>query len=470
MNFKYLLILLICIVSRVLTSIYYIEDIDSLRFALSNENFDVINNQPHFPGYPLFCFLSKIFFSISNSSAISFSIIGGFAVFLIYYYTHKILSLFGIEKIHWAVFFIIFSHPFLWVMSNRYMPDVLGLAILIAGVYFLIISIRNYNLNHAIILFFIIGLESGVRLSYVPFFIPATYILFKYKRNLIKLLLSFGFSISIWLFPFVIDTGWDNIFDIGFRNTSGHFFEWGGTIASSTDSYIIRFLGLIRAIIAEVFSSWWPGRSLFTLSMSLFSITATVYFFFSKKLNILRDNSKLIMLLCVLVYGIWIFYFQNIVYKPRHILPFLPFWFLIITYFYTNIKIKYRSFAVVFISIFLMFQSFICYRLVNSHLSPTSISQTKDWIKSNSGDDLVVCADGLFSFYYKKHSELNNLIFISSENKVDLVNEFNNGKKICSYMNLDNILGEEPNNIVQFYHNPSSNRLWSHLILRVYEK
>ncbi len=176
------------------------------------------------------------------------------------------------------------------------------------------------------------------------------------------------------------------------------------------------------------------------------------------------------MLLCVLVYGIWIFYFQNIVYKPRHILPFLPFWFLIITYFYTNIKSKYRSFAVVFISIFLIFQSFICYRLVNSHLSPTSISQTKDWIKSNSGDDLVVCADGLFSFYYKKHSELNNLIFISSENKVDLVNEFNNGKKICSYMNLDNIIGEKPNNIVQFYHNPSSNRLWSHLILRVYEK
>ena len=66
----------ICVLSRAITSIYYIEDIDSLRFALGVQDYSVINLQPHFPGYPIFIFFAKIVFFFSNSLGITFSIMG----------------------------------------------------------------------------------------------------------------------------------------------------------------------------------------------------------------------------------------------------------------------------------------------------------------------------------------------------------------------------------------------------------
>jgi hypothetical protein len=81
---------MICIVSRIFTSIYYIEDIDSLRFALSLKEFDITRLQPHFPGYVVFYFFSKVINLIIDSTGISFSIVGGTSVFLIIIYTLKI--------------------------------------------------------------------------------------------------------------------------------------------------------------------------------------------------------------------------------------------------------------------------------------------------------------------------------------------------------------------------------------------
>ena len=50
-----------CVVTRIASSIYYIEDADSLRFALGILDYDVVKYQPHFPGYPVYCFLVKIY-------------------------------------------------------------------------------------------------------------------------------------------------------------------------------------------------------------------------------------------------------------------------------------------------------------------------------------------------------------------------------------------------------------------------
>ena len=69
--------ILFCILSRFFTSIFYIEDIASLRFALSISDYDVLSNRPHFPGYPLFCFILGIIYSVINIEAYCFSIIGG---------------------------------------------------------------------------------------------------------------------------------------------------------------------------------------------------------------------------------------------------------------------------------------------------------------------------------------------------------------------------------------------------------
>ncbi len=90
-NKRILLLLVFCVLSRICTSIFYIEDIDSLRFALSAIYFDITDSRPHFPGYPIFCFLlQKIYFLIKNIG-LTFSIIGGFSIFTIIIFINKII-------------------------------------------------------------------------------------------------------------------------------------------------------------------------------------------------------------------------------------------------------------------------------------------------------------------------------------------------------------------------------------------
>ena len=73
----YYILFFACIVSRLVSSINYIEDIDSLRFALSLYEYNISNLQPHFPGYPVFCFFVKIMYYVFENMGIAFSIVGG---------------------------------------------------------------------------------------------------------------------------------------------------------------------------------------------------------------------------------------------------------------------------------------------------------------------------------------------------------------------------------------------------------
>ena len=118
-NQFYLLLFVACIISRVATSIYYIEDIDSLRFALSLEDYDISKLQPHFPGYPVFCFIAKILFLITGSKAASFSIIGGASVFAIILFILKISKIEINNRIGiFCSFIIFFNHSFEVVGDN----------------------------------------------------------------------------------------------------------------------------------------------------------------------------------------------------------------------------------------------------------------------------------------------------------------------------------------------------------------
>ena len=105
-----------------------------MRFALSLEEYNLSKLQPHFPGYPVFCFIAKIIFYFIGNKGLTFSIIGGSSTFIIIYFILKINRT-NIDS--YQGFFsilIIFFNPLFWIMSNRYMPDLMGIAISIAAI------------------------------------------------------------------------------------------------------------------------------------------------------------------------------------------------------------------------------------------------------------------------------------------------------------------------------------------------
>ena len=121
---------ILCVTSRLITSINYIEDIDSMRFALSLFDYDILELRPHFPGYPIFCFFAKTIYLLIGSVQMTFSIIGGISTFLIIYYSNLICELI-INKKSYYLSVLIFLNPLIWNLGNRYMSDLFGLSLLI---------------------------------------------------------------------------------------------------------------------------------------------------------------------------------------------------------------------------------------------------------------------------------------------------------------------------------------------------
>ena len=454
-----LIIFFICIISRIATGIYYIEDIDSLRFALSVQEYDIVKLQPHFPGYPIFCFFAQILFFFTNNLGLSFSIIGGISVFIIIYFSLKLFqiqlnTLYGISCAS-----LIFMNPFFWLMSNRYMPDLLGLSISIVVLYFLIIKAEKFN--SVILGFFLTGVLAGIRLSYTPLlFLPIGIHLLKNNKIYYPI---FGFSVGclIWLIPLIWITGLNDLYQSAVKQTSGHFLDFGGTII--TDGiWKYRALSMIRSIWADGLGGYWPGRSLQTLFVSI----PMLYFFYqgvNKKDFRSLEKNDLIIIVSVFIYIVWIFFFQNIIYKSRHILPIIVFCIVLLNngvhYFKKDNKIINN---VLFVILFFGLTN-VTFVLVNQHTKPSAISSLKDNLLSQS-NKVAIASIPLVNYYLKQHGLKNQFLEIENSNDIEkikllgeenliLIGNFKESFQSDYYISNESV----------HYHNPYVNRMWSEL-------
>ena len=460
-NHLYLFIIfMLCILSRVFTSIYYIEDTDSLRFALSLIDYDLVKLQPHFPGYPFFCFIAKTLYLITNSMGVTFSLIGGTSVFLIIYYVLKfdrneINSLLGV-----FLAFIIFYNPLIWLMSNRYMPDILGLAIVTIILYQLIrCSDNNLSLHSG---YFLSGLLAGTRLSYLPIIIIPFINQLINNPNRIKLISSFILGILIWLIPLIWITGLDNLWIIATKQTYGHFMDFGGSIITE-NSLINRFSNLVESIWADGLGGYWIGRSLDTAIFSFF-----LAFIFIRGLITIYKNWKFekyfkILLGSLVLYLVWIFLFQNVIYKARHILPVLIILFIIISSGFHYILEKRSTILNVTSLLFCSILIKITTTLVLDHKNPTAISQLKDDLIENNISKVI--STPLINYYLKSNNVKATFINIDkSQLYTSQINKKNDGKilMIGDFKSLfDNDFIIKPNK--SFFHNHYINRMWSEI-------
>ena len=445
---------MICVLSRAITSIYYIEDIDSLRFALGVQDYSIINLQPHFPGYPIFIFFAKIVFFLSNSLGITFSIMGGISIFIIIHFTCKLAR---IELNSPAGLFcsaIIFFNPLLWILSNRYMPDIFGAAIMVAALYFLILhNDFNYKLMFGT---FLIGILAGTRLSYLPALVlPAAIAIYnsKIRKNLFY---SFVLGNIVWLLPLLWVTGWNDLIIAASKQTIGHFTDFGGT-SITEHNWSLRLKNFSSSIWADGFGGFLAGRHWLTLILS------TLFFFtlmLSAK-NIIRDfrnnNVTKLLFYSLIIYSIWILFFQNVIYKSRHVIP------IVIVLLYLLAVGNGTSFwknraSYIFSSLYIISLVFVSIILVNQHRSPSAISKLKDHLISMDTNDKIVCIP-LVKYYLETHGINANYIDVNSIDKNNIPDTLNGAMVIG---NQDELFNDSFQVISDssYYHNPYVNRMW----------
>ncbi|MGZ8570346.1 MAG: hypothetical protein ACXWW0_13230 [Bacteroidia bacterium] len=461
---EWLMLFVLVLTSRLLTSIYYIEEPDSLRFALAIKEFDVVKLQPHFPGYPVFCWLAQVLFAITDSMAVSFSIIGTLSIFTIFYSVVEIYSslLKAFSRLSiYVLVTLLFFNPLMWILSTSYMPDCMGAALVCLIMMFIVKAIVKPEIKYILLAQFFAGILFGTRLSYVPFIIiPCLYGFIYFPKRGLQLLSGFA-GIIIWLLPMIWLTGFSELINAAQTHTEGHFNDWGGSYVTE-DNIPLRFVMLLRGIWADGLGGYWSGRNMLTLFSSILILVVTVLSIVISKQSKTKLNQKILLIIAssAIAYTIWILLGQNIIYKARHVLPVLPFMVLFLVLAIEKLlSWKFKT-AILIIAPMVLIYAYTGVFLAHQHTKPTAISQAKDHIlqKANSSNNIIVSL-GLVNDYMRIHGAEARLIEISSTNEIAKIKSIFPANDIW-YIGIDANRTLPAKEISRFYHNPYVNRMW----------
>ena len=474
-----------CIVSRLLSTIYYIEDLDSLRFALSMVDYDVAKLQPHFPAYPVFCWIAKLFYVVIRRYALAFSLIGGLSTFFTIFFILKIAQIKSTTLSGKIAIFVIFMNPLLWLMSNRYMPDAMGVACLLASLYFTTTRGENGGDTssgfHNVIGFFLAGVLLGIRLSYFPLLIPVLLVRLKDPGRLKYVIAGITGTLA-WFIPLFLITGWDTLIAAAQTQSQGHFSDFGGTV-STHPQFWLRLTKILESITADGFGLYWQGRHLITActAIALSGVIVIANRQMLKKWVIEKSFRPKALFLnpifigCVL-YFVWIFLAQNVIHKSRHVLPLLPFLALGIAFASNRIigpliegKQRGLRYALAWgiVTLFFLCYSYVTLHTVVQHTKPTAIAQIHEYLRTKQHEqngELHIVSVPLIKYYLASQAVEAVYIPIKSEADLAQLDKLETGFVVIG----SPLPNRAPKVEKMFYHNPYVNRMWSELPLFEY--
>lgn len=502
------LVFISCIGSRLLSTIYYIEDLDSLRFALSIVDYDVARLQPHFPAYPVFCYIAKLLYAVIRRYALAFSLIGGLSTFFTIYFTLKIANIQSTTLFGKIAIFVVFMNPLLWLMSNRYMPDAMGVACLLASLYFTTAPVEDKRDFRNIVGFFLAGTLIGIRLSYFPLLVPALLIRLKHPGRL-KCIIAGAIGILLWLIPLLWITGWNTLITAAQTQSHGHFSDFGGTVSTNSELWL-RLTKLFESVWADGFGLYWSGRHLITACTTITIAVLVVSNWRTLKKpsaissqqreerdvaatetsglkadsrqpiaclpeKFFGDDSLFLnpIFIGCAVYLVWIFLGQNVIYKSRHVLPLLPFLAVGIAFACNRIigtplnNRLGKPLAWGAVIIFFFCYSYVTLNTVLQHTKPTAIAQIHKYLRDKQheqGDKPYIVSVPLIKYYLVSQAVEATYIPIKSEADLAQLDELEIGLVVIG----SPLPNREPKVEKTFYHNPYVNRMWPELPLYEY--
>lgn len=450
-------VLILCLGSRLMSAVYYIEDLDSLRFALGVVDYDVTKLQPHFPAYPVFCFFAKAIYALTDRYAVAFAVLGGAATFGIIYFALGIAQIKITTPLGLIAVLLLFFNPLLWLMSNRYMPDAMGVAGVLACCYF-VAKQESGKVGWG---FFIAGISLGVRLSYAPMLLVPLLLRLKERGPRLQFVAAGAAGVAVWLMPLIAVTGWSELTKAAQTQTQGHFADFGGTVATEPD-FALRMIGLFESIAADGFGLYWEGRHVVTACTTVALLGILVANWRAVDRSVLLSAP---FIGCVLYLG-WIFLFQNVVHKSRHVLPLLPFLALIPAFACAQIATHGpRFFRLVVIAFFLCY-GYVTLHLVVQHKRPTAIAQIHQYLAAKKSDALHIASVPLIKYYLASQALQAVYIPVRDQGGLDALDALDDTAELV-------VIGSPlqdrvPKATKTFYHNPYVNRMWSELTVYEY--
>lgn len=462
-------VLLLCLASRLYTTVFYIEDPDSLRFALGMIDYDVTQLQPQFPGYPAFIFPARFLYALTGSYAVAFSLLGGLGLFVLIHYALSFLRWRAADARGIGLILLFFFSPMLWLLGNRYMSDLSGAACMFAAFHHLS---RIDSRRHLLGGFFLTGLLAGWRLSYLPFLlVPLVLAGIRTDRRLEKIAAGLA-GILIWLVPFIAVTGWDALWETARDQSTGHFQDFGGTYRTEPD-WLLRAQRMFAAVWTDGLAGWWSGRHPVTLLSS-----AGILLLLFRGLRGFRrwpiresGNPRNLLAASFLVYAIWIFFFQNVVNQTRHMLPLVPPLLMLAAagmpehwQIWRARKIRRPAFSrttAMKAAVLLFFAAYAAVgtMLALQHKKPTAAAQAETWLESFVEPEWIVITSPWGVKYLSAQGLKANFVAAEFPGRFDALPRLDPSAPVVTVGNYADSLERPVLETKTFYHNPYVNRL-----------
>lgn len=401
----YLIIIsLVVVLSFVIRYIFrsnYLDEWDSVNFALAIKDYSISLHQPHPPGYPIYIFFGRVvdyFLNDPVQSLIFISIIfGSLSIMSIYLISSKFFD----KRVGIISAVILSLTPAHMFFSEVAMSDITGLFFEITTVYLLYIGLENKR--YLYFASFILGITVGIRATDIILlilFLIAVYInRTKLKEFIISIFLIL-LGIGIWLIPVVQDTGFDTLIRLQEN-------QWK---YNSADRTINNGLNYTLDSMGQLFIDGWTWVIfIFVLITIMFIMMKMIDNFdksqtYMKLRSYLFDKRVIFIILWLSLYFIFSIS-NNTLYISRYILPMFPPLSMIFAYSMiktidgTQKKTKI-SLSIIFIIIIISMSGQSVIDIYNIHTTIPAPVMASQFIRENfNPDNTVIIAQESFKHF-----------------------------------------------------------------------
>ncbi|KGX93437.1 hypothetical protein N781_10315 [Pontibacillus halophilus JSM 076056 = DSM 19796] len=290
---------------------------DIVDFALGIERFDMLDMQPHFPGYPFFILGGMLVHLFIKDLTLSLSV------------WNTIVSLSTIFPLWWMVrkrasvlystlaVLVVHTIPFVQLAFVAPMSEGMALSVVIWLIWSIDRLQAGKHVAHAFLPAIFFALLMGVRVSYLPLGIGLLWVWKWVYKNVgaTMLFIHIGVSVSlqfIWVGGLIQSLGGlSSFWFVASQFVEGHFTEWGGSVVTHSLTWWERGYTFLWNNVA------WIGFGV-TNSLLLVLWVFVIVVALTKAIQLRTMNWMLVFMGGG--YLLWAFFAQNID-KARHILP-----------------------------------------------------------------------------------------------------------------------------------------------------
>jgi hypothetical protein len=219
-----------------------LEDVDSINFALGMRDFDVVEHQPHPPGYPVFILVAKIVNAVAGSEVLTLSLLGIASGALLAFVLVVLFRAIGdgdperVALQMWipvAAAALALTAPLMWITAARPLSDVPGLAAALLVQWLLV---RAGSVREITFAALAAGFAAGVRSQVVWLTVPLLFFVKTRNRawrlDAVMLIAgAYAAGVLTWAIPLLMLSGgptgyWNAVTFQGGADLSGVTMLW----------------------------------------------------------------------------------------------------------------------------------------------------------------------------------------------------------------------------------------------------